>query len=89
MSRTFIMRIDLDERGVFKGHIEDPDGELIFNFSNEDRDGNPEPGGGLWLVDFGYMRHTRDIAGMLGYLQSMGYVGLDDRLVLQDARVYG
>ena len=89
MSKTFTMCVDLDERGVFKGHIEDPDGESIFNFSNEDRDGNPEPGGALWLVDFGYMRHTRDVAGMLSYLQAMEYVTLADRLVLQDARVYG
>jgi hypothetical protein len=82
------MRIDLAERGIFKGHIEDPDGESIFEFSNEDSDGNPEPDG-LWLIDSGYMRHVQDVAGMLSYLQAMEYVTLADRLELQDARVYG
>ncbi len=63
--------VDLDERGSFCGHVENTNGRTVFEFSNEDEHGWPEEDG-LWLVNDGYMRHGRDGAGMLGYLQTVG-----------------
>ena len=61
--------VDLDERGWFRAHVEDQDGEEVFEFSNEDEDGWPS---GLWLVEDGFMRHGRDAHGLLEYLKSIG-----------------
>jgi hypothetical protein len=63
--------IDLDERGIFKGHVENHLEEPIFEFSNEDSHGNPDEEG-LWLIRDGYMKHARDAEGLLTYLQDMG-----------------
>ncbi len=66
--------VDLDERGSFRAHVEDADGKSIFDFSNEDEDGNPCEDG-LWLIEFGYMSHARDATGLLEYLQEVGIAG--------------
>lgn len=63
--------VDLDERGSFRAHVDDQDDKCIFQFSNEDEDGWPSEDG-LWLVTDGFMRHSRDTAGLLQYLQSLG-----------------
>lgn len=63
--------VDLDERGSFRAHVENANGECLFDFSNEDESGWPSEDG-LWLVVDGYMRHNRDADGLLEYLQSMG-----------------
>jgi hypothetical protein len=63
--------IDLDERGSFKGHVENSKGQSIFEFSNEGEDGWPHESG-LWLIEDGFMKHGRDTEGLLEYLQSMG-----------------
>lgn len=77
------MVVDLDERGYFRAHVENVLGRSIFEFSNEDPEtGNPDADG-LWLVEFGFMRHTRDTAGLLDYLQSMGIVGASATLVIE------
>ena len=66
--------VDLDERGRFRAHVENDKGKSIFDFSNEDEEGAPSEDG-LWLVEFGYMRHARDAHGLLEYLQEMGLAG--------------
>lgn len=63
--------VDLDERGIFKAHVENHTGNSIFEFSNEDENGNPSEDG-LWLVTDGYMRHGRDANGLLEYLRETG-----------------
>ena len=64
--------IDLDERGVFKAHVENQNGRTVFEFSNEDEDTGWPSDDGLWLVEDGFMRHVRDTSGLLQYLQSIG-----------------
>jgi hypothetical protein len=63
--------VDLDERGWFKAHVENQNGKTIFEFSNEDETGWPS-NDGLWLVEAGFMRHGRDVVGLLDYLKSIG-----------------
>lgn len=65
------MVVDLDERGSFSAHVEDRNGKSVFEFSNEDESGWPSEDG-LWLVEAGYMKHSRDSDGLLGYLQEVG-----------------
>lgn len=65
------MVVDLDERGSFRAHVEDGNGKCIFEFSNEDESGWPSDEG-LWLVEGGYMKHSRDIDGVLAYMQQAG-----------------
>lgn len=76
--------VDLDERGSFRAHVENALGRSIYEFSNEDPEtGHPDEDG-LWLVEFGFMRHARDTDGLLNYLQSMGIVGASATLVIQE-----
>lgn len=65
--------IDLDERGLFKAHVENQNGKEIFSLSNEDEGG--WPGGDLDLVEDGYMRHALDVRGLHEYLQMVGFAG--------------
>lgn len=64
--------VDLDERGWFKAHVQEQNGQTVFEFSNEDEDtGWPLPDG-IPLVTDGFIRHGRDVVGLLEYLQSIG-----------------
>lgn len=65
--------IDLDERGLFKAHVENQNGKEIFTLSNEDEGG--WPGGNLGLVEDGYMRHAHDVRGLHEYLREVGLAG--------------
>lgn len=67
------MVIDLDERGSFRAHVEDPKGKTVFDLSNEGEDGWPDEDG-LWLVEDGYMKHCRDSDGLHDYLLTVGIV---------------
>lgn len=73
--------VDLDERGIFKAHVENHKGESIFEFSNEDDNGNPSDDG-LWLVTAGYMHHGRDTRGLLEYLREIGRATRKNTLTL-------
>lgn len=64
--------VDLDERGLFKAHVEDENGTPVFEYSNEDEETGCPSEEGLSLVNDGYMKHGRDVAGLLDYLQSVG-----------------
>jgi len=62
-----LMIVDLDERGVFKAHVDDMEGNTILTLSNEeDEDGE------LSLVRDGFIKHPRDTEGLLIYLKEMG-----------------
>jgi len=67
------MVVDLDERGIFKSHVQDEqDGTIIFELSNEsDENGWPEEDG-LSLISDGYMHHARDVVGLLFYMKLTG-----------------
>lgn len=60
--------IDLDERGIFRAHVENSSGTTVFEFDNEDE----ERTGALWLVEDGFMRHSHDTDGLHSYLIDMG-----------------
>ena len=63
--------VDLDERGSFKAHVEDPSGKTVFEFSNEDEETGWPSENGLWLIEDGFMRHGRDVDGLHEYLLQM------------------
>lgn len=68
--------VDLDERGVFKAHVEDGNGNDILSFNSED-----EPDGGIWPITAGYMSHVRDVIGLLDYMQIVGLAAKNATLV--------
>lgn len=70
--QTYQYIVDLDERGAYAFHVNDESDREVFSARAE---GEP-----LWLVEDGYMRHTRDMAGLLEYLVQMGVVAQGSRL---------
>lgn len=75
--KEFIYHIDLDERGMFNAHVDDPDGDVVFEFNNYDSED-----GEIWLVEAGYMKHTKDVEGLQDYLVTMGVMNPGDVLRL-------
>lgn len=75
--QNLMMVVDVDERGAFMAHVNNDKGEEVFSFSNLD-----SHSGELWLVEDGYMRHARDGAGLLDYLQSIDLVGRGSALTI-------
>ncbi len=63
--------VDLDERGMFKAHVENEVGDELFSFDNEDEEGYGMYGE-LDLVTGGFMKHGRDADGLLQYLKELG-----------------
>lgn len=72
--QDLVMVVDLDERGWFKAHVENSNGRIVFQCSNEGPGGWPDPEG-FWMVENGFLRHGRDVDGMLNYLQHLGIAG--------------
>lgn len=68
---TYLYVIDLNERGYFRAHVEDPQGKVVFNLTNEDEETGRELGGELWLVEDGFMKHIDDVNGLEKYLKSV------------------
>ena len=66
----YTMIVDLDERGLFRTHVEDEVGRIICEISNQGECDDD----GLYLVGAGYMRHKRDADGLLDYLISLEIV---------------
>lgn len=58
----FLHVVDMDERGEYRAHVEDIDGEDIFDIGQND-DGDQE------LVADGFMKHVDDMAGLQHVLQ--------------------
>jgi hypothetical protein len=73
-----LMTVDLDERGVFKAHVDDMEGNTILTMSNED-----EEDGELSLVRDGFIKHPRDTEGLLSYLKEMGMAPKSASLEIQ------
>ena len=71
--------VDLDERGIYKAHVENAEtGEIIYEISNEDEDGNTEP---LWIVEDGFMENTKDMPGLAFYLFDLGIIDQFDKII--------
>jgi hypothetical protein len=79
MKTTYHYIVDLDERGIYKAHVENAEtGKIVFEISNEDEDGNTSV---LWIVEDGFMEHTKDMAGLGFYLFDMGIINQNDPIV--------
>lgn len=70
--QELVLVVDLDERGLFKAHVDNQNGKTVFEFSNEDEETGWPSEEGLWLVEDGFMKHGRDAAGLLDYLVNIG-----------------
>ncbi|OGT90142.1 MAG: hypothetical protein A2514_11475 [Gammaproteobacteria bacterium RIFOXYD12_FULL_61_37] len=81
--QSLTLVVDLDERGIFKAHVDDAGGKEVFAFSSEDEETGRPSDDGLWLVEDGWMRHGKDVCGLLEYMQSMGVVGKNAALRLE------
>lgn len=84
MSKAYTYRIDLDERGEFRAHVENTRGKTVFEIhepryscwvcgqSPKDcRCDVPEIVQDTTIFDDGFMRHGRDIAGLADYLRDL------------------
>lgn len=93
--KIFYRVVDMDERGIYRAHVEDADGREVFSYSNEyeeerevlDDEGKPTGEyetvtilGELWLIDDGYMKHVDDLAGLERYLKEMKIIPWDASL---------
>ena len=68
----YTYHINLDERGTFDADVRDESGKSVYELHAED-----EP---LEQVEDGFMRHTKDIAGLGAYLLDLGIVKESDTL---------
>lgn len=69
--------VDLDERGIYKCHVENAEtGEIIWEASNEESED-----GSFWPVEDGFMKNGRDMDGLSDYLVNMGFLQEEDKLV--------
>ena len=55
--------IDLDERGLFRSHIEDEHGSCLYSFDEEHLSE---------LVNDGFIRHYSDRKALIEYYSSLG-----------------
>jgi len=81
----YLFVVDLDERGYFKAHVEDMDGQSIFSFDNEieseDDDGDTQVEyGDIWLIEDGYMASRYDMDGLRKYLVDSDVIPVDSVL---------
>jgi hypothetical protein len=71
--------IDLDERGIFKCHVDSEDGDTVWEASSEDdEDGEFAP------VRDGFMKHTKDVDGLEKYLKELKIINEDASLTMDD-----
>ena len=66
----YLFIIDLNERGVFRCHVECKDtGKIIFNADNEYSES-----GQLDLIEDGFMKNIRDMSGLQDYLRKISLI---------------
>lgn len=74
--RTYYYWISLDERGDFMAAVDDDRGKKVMSIASaEDLQE---------LIDAGYMKHGKDVAGLEEYLQEVGIIESNDKLVYGD-----
>lgn len=76
---TFEYVIDLDERGDFRAHVEDQNGNVIFEIEGID---DLES-----LIEDGFMKHKNDTDGLLQHLQDIDILDKNDILESFDSKV--
>ena len=65
--------VNINERSDFAAVVLNEQGGVVFEIPNIDR---------LWeLIDQAFMRDRKDINGLCEYLDHVGIIGADDRLV--------
>jgi hypothetical protein len=73
VGKPFLYVVDKDERGEFSFHVEDTEGnevyEYVFDGSDEDQ---------VSIFEDGFMNHTEDIVGLTKYMKDLGIIGEDD-----------
>lgn len=75
--KTYHYIIDLNERGIFKCHVENAEtGKIIWEANNEESED-----GSFWPVEDGFMKNTKDMNGLWDYLVNMGFLEEDDKLI--------
>jgi hypothetical protein len=70
---TYFYWIDMDERGEFSAHVDNPHGKTVFEI--------PDAEAMEDLIQDGFMRHTSDIDDLAEYLKDRGIMGKNDTLV--------
>lgn len=79
MKNTYYYVVDLDERGIYKSHVEHSEtGKVIFELSNEDEDGNDEP---LWIIEDGFMKNIQDMDGLHDCLCGNDILNPEDEII--------
>lgn len=66
MSDKFGYYINLEERGEFYADVRDAKGNTIYEIRSEDGEVSP--------VEDGFMKDTRDVDGLTGYLTDLGVI---------------
>lgn len=76
---TYEYVIDLDERGDFKAHVEDYEGDTVFEIDGMDDL--------MSIIDDGFMKDKDDTDGLLKHLQEIGELGKDAILENLDTKI--
>lgn len=66
--------IDQDERGIFRAHVEDYDGNVLYETPDDD----PHS-----LFEDGWMKNKNDIKGLEKYLKSQNIIEENQRLIIE------
>ena len=67
---NYLFIVDLDERGIFKCHIENQkSSRVVWQADNEE-----EEDGSFWPIECGYMKNTKDMDGLTEHLLDMGVI---------------
>lgn len=75
--KTYHYIVDLDERGIYKCHVEHAEtGKIIWEASNEESED-----GSFWPVEDGFMSNARDMTGLETYLVDMEIIEQLDEIV--------
>jgi len=78
--KTYHYIVDLNERGIYKAHVEDSDSfKIIWVASNQDEDD-----GEFWPVRDGFMKNGEDMFGLMKYLYSIGVIEIMDEIIYKD-----
>ena len=71
--------IDLDERGIFRCHVENKETSVIvWDASNEEGEGYWD--GTFWPVTDGFMKNTKDMDGLRDYLRTVNIIPYHSRI---------
>jgi len=65
--------VNLDERGEFNADVRNENGDTMFQIHDADELES--------MVDFGFMKHGKDLNGLVEYLQMICMMHKEDKLV--------